>query len=63
MSYSFVNWNQEGNFRIDSITGKIYSAATLVRKTGMRFEIAVSASDNNGIPPFNIAANLTAARV
>ena len=63
VSYSFVNGNQEGKFRIDSLTGKIYSSRTLVGKAGVRFEISASAADNSGVPPFNVAANLTSARV
>ena len=63
IAYSFVNGNQDGIFRIDSSTGQVYSAASLVGKTGIRFEISVSASDNQGTQPFNTVANLTTARV
>eukprot|EP00795_Rhopilema_esculentum_P002535 gene2535-730_t len=60
--YSFVNGNQDQNFRIDVRTGKIFSMTSLVRKSGQRFQLSVSASDNDGTPPFNSVSNLTTAR-
>eukprot|EP00794_Sanderia_malayensis_P020074 gene20074-22044_t len=61
--YEFVSGNQQNLFRIDHTTGKVYSASNFVGKSGMRFELTISAKDNNGKLPFNVAANLTTARI
>ncbi len=63
MSYSIISGNQVEYFRIDSATGKIHSSKAFVGLAGNRFEMTISAKDNKGVVPFNVASNVTTARV
>lgn len=63
LSYAIVSGNQEDHFKIESKTGNIISAKNFAGNSGTRYELSVSVKDNAGVVPFNVARDVTSARV